>query len=234
MPIFRLTDELTFPPPHLAEDGLLAVGGDLSAERLLLAYSAGIFPWYSEEDPLLWWSPDPRMVLYPEHFHISRSLRRVMKKGTFRFSLDTAFDQVIAACSETPRPGQDGTWIVPEMIAAYGDLHERGFAHSIECWDAESGALVGGLYGLSLGAAFFGESMFSWVPNASKATMATLSAVCAANELKLIDCQLPTPHLLSLGAREIPRAQYLEELQEAMGAATLQGPWTLTVQDDHI
>lgn len=227
MPVFRLTDDIVFPPPHLADDGLLAVGGDLRPERLLLAYSAGIFPWYSEGEPLLWWSPDPRMVLYPQHFHMSRSLHRILKKGTFRFSIDTAFSDVIRACGDTPRPGQDGTWITDAMIEAYAELHRLGFAHSVECWNAESDTLVGGLYGLSLGAAFFGESMFSWEPNASKAAMATLVAFCETNALRFIDCQLPTDHLHSLGARPVPRARFLHELEHAMKEPTLAGPWDL-------
>jgi leucyl/phenylalanyl-tRNA--protein transferase len=235
MPVFRLTDELLFPPPHLAEDGLLAVGGDLSTDRLLLAYSAGIFPWYSEGDPILWWSPDPRMVLHPDHFHCSRSLQRVLKKGAFRFTLDTAFDQVIRACAATPRPGQDGTWINDAMTEAYQQLHARGFAHSVECWNTETDELVGGLYGLSLGAAFFGESMFSWQPSASKAAMAILVDFARANGLRFIDCQLPTDHLRSLGAREMPRRKFLHALEQAMHVPTLIGPWRLPgdMKDSH-
>lgn len=206
MPVYRLTDHVSFPPVHHAESGLLAVGGDLSEARLLLAYRSGIFPWFSEGEPLLWWSPDPRMVLFPNEFHCSRSLARVIRKGAFRVSVDQAFEAVIRACGDTPRPRQDGTWIVPEMVKAYTALHRRGHAHSIECWEGDE--LVGGLYGVALGGAFFGESMFSWRDNASKVAMFALVRAALAWGITLIDCQMSNPHLTRLGAREIPRAQF--------------------------
>ncbi len=223
MPIYRLTEELIFPPVHLAEDGLLAVGGNLSRKRLLLAYRSGIFPWYSDGEPLLWWSPDPRMVLIPEEFHCSRSLLRVVKKGTFRVTLNQAFAQVIHACGETPRPGQDGTWITSEMEAAYIDLHEAGYAMSIECWSGET--LVGGLYGIALGGCFFGESMFSHQPNASKVAAYTLVRAASAWGIPLIDCQVANPHLQSLGAREIRREAFLARLTVGLRAPLSEHAW---------
>src|SRR5262245_5371070 len=166
MPVYRLDERLVFPPAHLAEDGLLAIGGDLSPERLLLAYSQGIFPWYSRSTPILWHSPDPRMVMNPSDLVINRSLRKQLRRRPYELRVDTAFTDVVAGCAQTPRPDQIGTWLVPDMIAAYARLHELGFAHSFEAW--KDGALVGGLYGVSLGAAFFGESMFARAPDASK------------------------------------------------------------------
>lgn len=224
MPIFRLTEELIFPPPHMAEDGLLAVGGDLSRERLLLAYRQGIFPWYTEDQPLLWWSPDPRMVITPESLHVSRRLGRLLRQEAYNVTMDTAFGEVMDACAATPRHGQDGTWITPEMRAAYVDLHEAGYAHSIECWDGED--LAGGLYGVSLGGAFFGESMFSHRDNASKFALARLVRQLAAWGIGLIDCQLPTPHLARLGGREVPRTKFLHQLREALRQPTRRGPWS--------
>lgn len=171
MTIYRLFDEPVFPDPEYADpDGLLAVGGDLSPMRLLNAYSNGIFPWYAEGSPILWWSTNPRLVLIPDEFHIPRSLRRVLNKGTFSFTMDTDFSAVINQCACCPRPEQDGTWIVDEMVEAYTALHELGYAHSVEAW--QDGELVGGLYGVSLGSIFFGESMFYRVPDASKAAFA--------------------------------------------------------------
>jgi len=223
MPVFRLTHDIIFPPPHLAEDGLLAVGGDLSRERLLLAYGNGIFPWYSEEQPLLWWSPDPRMIITPGGFHCSRSLRRTLKQAVFTLTMDTAFAEVINACAEVPRLGQDGTWITPEMREAYVDLHEAGYAHSVECW--REGRLAGGLYGVSLGAAFFGESMFSLASDASKAALARLVWQLEAWGIRLVDCQTTTPHLKRMGGREVPRAVFLNMLRKAMTHPTRQGKW---------
>ena len=225
MPIYQLTNDLAFPPAHYAErDGLLAVGGDLSVERLLLAYRSGIFPWYSEGDPLLWWSPDPRLVFVPREFHVSRSLQRVIRSGRFTVTMDTAFPEVIAACADTRGPGRDGTWILPDMQRAYCALHEAGYAHSVECWNA--GALAGGLYGVSLGAAFFGESMFSRVSNASKVALAALIRHAIGWNFHFIDCQMTTDHLLSLGAREISRRQFLRNLEHALKHETHTGPWT--------
>lgn len=227
MPIYRLTDALIFPSPQLAEDGLLAVGGDLRRERLLTAYGNGIFPWYSEGEPILWWSPDPRMVLFPEEMHVSRSLRRLLRRGRYTLSFDRAFDRIIQACAQIPRRGQDGTWITREMKAAYRDLHQAGYAHSIECW--QEGELAGGLYGVSLGACFFGESMFSRISGASKASLAVLAAQCHQWQFDMIDCQVPHPHLARLGAREIPRTAFLERLRHAVKQETRLGPWQLEI-----
>lgn len=223
MMIFKLSEELLFPSPHLAEDdGLLAVGGDLSVDRLLLAYSMGIFPWYSEGDPLLWWSPDPRMVLAPGEFHCSRRLARSMRQGRFTVTFDQDFARVIKECA-APRRTQGGTWIVPEMQDAYIRLHEEGWAHSVECWQGEK--LAGGLYGVSLGGFFFGESMFSKVANGSKVALASLAAHLDTWDFDLIDCQMHTPHLLSLGAREISGDEFRRRLQVALQMPTRRGTW---------
>lgn len=204
-----------FPPTRLAEtepNGLLAVGGDLSATRLLQAYRRGIFPWYSAGQPILWWSPAPRMVLCPAEFRVSRSLRRSIRRRGYRVSIDQAFASVIRACAED-RPGSPGTWLVPDMLAAYCALHAEGHAHSIEVW--LDGALVGGLYGVAIGQMFFGESMFSRMNDASKVALALLSELALAHPFRLIDCQVYTPHLASLGAREIPRDEFERILAEA-------------------
>lgn len=228
MPLFRLTDDLVFPPPHLAiEDGLLAVGGDLSVERLLLAYRSGIFPWYSEGDPLLWWSPDPRMVLFPDELHVSRSLERVLKRREFTLTMDTAFPSVIQACAEARGPRRDGTWITREMQSAYCALHDAGYAHSVECW--KDGALAGGLYGVSLGACFFGESMFSLATNASKVAFVRLVRQVAAWDFHFVDCQMHTPHLARFGAKEVARNQFLKLLRDGLNAPTRCGRWELEV-----
>ena len=224
MPVYRLIDEIIFPSPEEAEpDGLLAVGGDLSSERLLLAYKLGIFPWYSEGQPILWWSPDPRLVLELEEFHISRRLRQILKKGGFKVTFDKAFKSVIEACASVPREGQDGTWITPEMQAAYIHLHRLGFAHSVESWF--DGELAGGIYGVSLGRCFFGESMFSYKSNASKVALATLVEQLKAWEFHMLDAQVTTRHLLSLGAKEIPRSIFLKRLGEALSFPTVKGRW---------
>lgn len=226
MPVFALSEALTFPPPRLATpEGLLAVGGDLSAERLLLAYRAGIFPWYADGEPILWWSPDPRLVLYPRDFHVSRSLAKVIRRGGFSVSMDRAFEQVIEACAGMRCGGREGTWIVPDMIEAYCGLHRRGFAHSVEAW--QQGHLAGGLYGVSLGRGFFGESMFTRVANASKVSLAALTAYLAAEGFDFIDCQVTTGHLQRMGAREIPREAYLEELRRSLKAPSRVGKWEL-------
>ena len=224
MPVYRLTHELVFPPVYQAEQGLVAVGGDLRQERLLLAYRSGIFPWYSKGEPLLWWSPDPRMVLFPEEFHCARSLQRVIKKGAFEVTLDRAFPEVIRACGAIPRTGQDGTWITPEMEAAYIGLHESGHAHSIECW--ANGTLAGGLYGVASGGAFFGESMFSREKNASKVAAHALVRAALAWGIPLIDCQVANPHLRSLGAREVPRRIFCQLLRAGLRATLREGAWT--------
>lgn len=203
-----------FPPPEqaLAEPaGLLAAGGDLSPQRLLAAYRRGIFPWYSPGQPVLWWSPDPRAVLFPEEFHCSRSLARKLRNGGFTASLDRDFPAVIDGCA-APRTGSPGTWITAEMRAAYLRLFELRYAHSIEVW--HEGELAGGLYGVRLGGVFFGESMFSRARDASKVALAHLVAVCRRNALAVLDCQLPSRHLASLGARAIPRGQFQALLEE--------------------
>ena len=215
MPVFQLSDELIFPPPQLADrSGLLAVGGDLSPERLILAYQMGIFPWYNDDDPILWWSPSPRMILVPDEFHMSHRFRRTLKTNPFDVTVDTAFRKVIESCSVMPREGQDGTWILPDMIEAYCALHARGVVHSIEC--RQEGQLVGGLYGVSLGRCFFGESMFSKVPEASKVALAMLVAIARHHRFVLIDCQMNTPHLARMGAHEIRRKPFLTLLAQGI------------------
>lgn len=223
MPVYRLPDRIAFPPvDHAAKGGLLAVGGDLSPERILTAYRDGIFPWYSEGEPLLWWSPDPRFVLFPEELRISRSMRQFLKKKSLRITFDQAFREVIAACRK-PRPAQDGTWITQEMQEAYIALHDLGYAHSVEV--RQEGTLVGGLYGVSLGRVFFGESMFSIRANASKAALITLVSCLQKAHFDLIDCQVETPHLRSLGARLIPRREFCVLLMESLRYETIRGSW---------
>jgi leucyl/phenylalanyl-tRNA--protein transferase len=225
MPVYRLRADLAFPPPSSAEPfGLLAVGGDLSSERLLLGYSLGIFPWY-EEPPILWFSPDPRMLIEPGALHVSRRLRRTLRQGRFELRLDTAFARVIRQCAAVPRAGERGTWLTPEMIEAYVALHEQGFAHSCEAWQGSE--LVGGVYGVSLGRAFFAESMFHVATDASKAALAALVWQVEAWGFTLFDCQLPTPHLASLGARPWPRARFLAALEHALEKPTRRGRWVL-------
>ena len=203
---------LWFPPlRQAAEGGLLMAGGDLSPERLIYAYSRGIFPWYEEGSPILWWSPDPRCVLFPDKLHVPGSLRRVLNSGRFRFSVDACFGTVIRACAAVPRPGQDGTWIVPDMVTAYERLHELGHAHSVEVWQGEE--LAGGLYGVLIGRAFFGESMFHREPDASKAAVVHLVSWLRERGVEMIDCQQTTPHMLRLGAVEISRAEFILRLR---------------------
>jgi leucyl/phenylalanyl-tRNA---protein transferase len=215
-----------FPPPEQALEepaGLLAAGGDLSPERLVAAYRRGIFPWYSPGQPVLWWSPDPRAVLFPEEFRCTRSLAKTLRNAGFSCSLDRDFAAVIDGCA-APRPASPGTWITSEMRSAYLELHRLGLAHSLETWRA--GMLVGGLYGVRLGGVFFGESMFSRARDASKAALAHLVSVCRRNSLAAIDCQLPSRHLASLGARTIPRSQFQALLREQvrLPAAALAAP----------
>ncbi len=217
MPVYLLDDELWFPPVEEAmPDGLLAAGGDLSPERLLLAYSSGIFPWFNEEDPPLWWSPDPRFVLFPDELKVSKSMQQVIRKNEFEFKINTNFKEVIANCSQVYRKGQPGTWITSEIIDAYTQLHELGYAFSAEAWQA--GNLVGGLYGVMLGKIFFGESMFSKVSNASKFAFIKWVELLKENGIVLIDCQVHTAHLESLGARMIERECFLEIMK-----AVIQG-----------
>jgi leucyl/phenylalanyl-tRNA--protein transferase len=224
VPVYRLSSELAFPPPERAEaSGLLAVGGDLAPERILLGYSMGIFPWPLVEEPLLWFSPDPRTVLEPPALHVSRSLRKRLRQDPFEIRFDTAFKRVVQACAEVPRPGEVGTWITPEIVAAYLRLHDLGFAHSTEAWRA--GRLVGGLYGVSLGGCFFGESMFAVESDASKIAFVHLVRRLAAWEFSLIDCQVHTEHLERFGAREWPRARFLEALGKALERPTSRGSW---------
>ncbi len=227
MTIYRLFDEPVFPDPAEADpDGLLAIGGDLSPERLVAAYAGGIFPWYSENSPILWWSPDPRLVLEPSSLHVPTSLKRVLHSGRLRFSLDTAFSQVIRACASTPRPGQNGTWIVPEMIRAYERLHALRLAHSAEVWNGER--LVGGVYGVALGSVFFGESMFFAEKDASKAAFVLLARWLGARGCTLIDCQQTTAHLLRFGAREISRPEFLRRVGKGLESPVLSGKWSLS------
>lgn len=213
----KLTYNLAFPnPSHASEEGIVAYGGDLSPSRLMLAYRSGIFPWYSANDPILWWSPDPRLILELDEFKVSRSLRKKIPQFEIRF--DTAFSEVIRECSVAPRPGQKGSWIVPEMIEAYETLHALGYAHSIEAY--QNGILVGGLYGVSVGKVFCGESMFAKVSDASKAALAVWVAQLREWGYEFIDCQVPTEHLKSLGAKEISRETFLERLYLASDQKT--------------
>ena len=224
MPVFRLRQELLFPDPDLAEEGLLAIGGDLSVPRLLLAYRSGIFPWYGEGEPLLWWSPPERAVLRPGHLHLSAHTRRRLRQRPFEVRFDTAFEAVIAACATVPRPGQDGTWITGEMRAAYLALHRAGHAHSVEAW--REGELKGGLYGVSLGGAFFGESMFSRESEASRAALQALDARLAAWGFTLIDGQLPHGGLARYGFQGVPRGLFLADLAEALRRPDRVGSWS--------
>jgi leucyl/phenylalanyl-tRNA---protein transferase len=224
MPVYLLTDDLIFPPVHLATpEGLLAIGGDLSPERLLLAYQSGIFPWYSENEPILWWSPDPRLVLYLADLRISRSLKKTIRQGRFRVTMDTSFPQVIKSCGRIRVESGQGTWITAEMEKAYTRLYRLGYAHSVEVWYGDD--LVGGLYGVSLGRCFFGESMFSIMNDTSKVALVTLRDYMKYKKLDFIDCQMPTDHLISLGAREISRNDYLSELYRSLRHPPLLGPW---------
>ena len=212
--IMLLQEDTPFPPVTQAlqhPNGLLAAGGDLSPARLLAAYRLGIFPWFGEGDPILWWSPDPRMVLIPAEFKLSKSLRKTLRRGAYQLRTDTAFEQVMRACA-APRDGQDGTWIQEEMVRAYCELHHLGYAHSVETWMDDE--LVGGLYGVSIGKMFYGESMFSRRSDTSKIALAHLCAQLQRWEFGMIDCQMNTAHLATLGAHEIPRKEFLSQLQE--------------------
>ncbi len=224
MPVFLLNDEFVFPPVELAdESGVIAIGGDLKPERLLLAYKSGIFPWFNENEPILWWSPDPRFVLFPENLHVSKSMRKVLKKQLFEIRYDSAFREVMSSCRKFRLENDDGTWITEEMIEAYYDLYKLGFAHSVEAW--QDGRLVGGLYGICLGKCFFGESMFSLVENASKACLIQLSHDLEKLGFLFIDSQVYTKHLESLGAIDISRAEYLKLLEKGLKSETLKGNW---------
>ncbi|MCK4569438.1 MAG: leucyl/phenylalanyl-tRNA--protein transferase [Bacteroidales bacterium] len=224
MPIFRLNKELSFPDPSLAEDeGILAIGGDLSVDRLILAYANGIFPWPSKGAPVLWWSPDPRMVLFPENFKVSHSLRQLIRSGKYSYTIDQDFTAVIKNCANIPRKGQDYTWITDEMIKAYIKLHREGFAHSVET--RQDGKLIGGLYGVSIGRAFFGESMFFHVSDASKFAIYQLVKLLKHWNFQLIDAQQDTEHMRSLGAINIPRDEFMERLEVAIAHPTYKGNW---------
>ncbi|MDD2605188.1 MAG: leucyl/phenylalanyl-tRNA--protein transferase [Desulfobacteraceae bacterium] len=213
---------MDFPPvDHALNNGLLAVGGDLSPPRLINAYRRGIFPWYGPGDPILWWSPDPRLVLLPEWLHVPRSLRRVLNQKRFAFSLDRDFEAVIRGCAEARR--DDGTWLVPDMVAAYIKLHQAGYAHSLEVW--QQGRLAGGIYGVAMGRCFFGESMFTRIPEASKAGLVMLVRWLARQDFELIDCQVTTEHLLRFGAREIRRGEFLARLAHALRTPDRMGRW---------
>jgi len=214
--MYLLTTALFFPPVNMADEtGLLAIGGDLNTERLLLAYRSGIFPWYNEDEPICWWCPDPRFVLYPSDLKISNSMKTVLQNGRYRFTTNRAFEQVIQNCKAISRPGQDGTWISPAIQKAYTHLYELGYAHSAETW--QDGVLVGGLYGIRLGNIFFGESMFSLKPNASKFAFINYVRQLQKENVQLIDCQVHTHHLESMGARMIPRQQFIDILVENIG-----------------
>jgi leucyl/phenylalanyl-tRNA--protein transferase len=222
-----LDAEDPFPPVEEAmrePNGLLAAGADLSPRRLLDAYRRGIFPWFGDEDPLLWWSPDPRMVLFVDELHVSRSLRKTIRSGRFTVTADRAFSGVMLGCA-APREQQDGTWITTEMRAAYARLAAMGYAHSVESWVDDE--LAGGLYGVAIGRVFFGESMFARVTDASKVAFVALVRHLHRWGFRLIDCQMPTAHLSSLGAREIPRAEFLAEVSRAVAEPPIPSPWTL-------
>lgn len=224
MPVYALSEELMFPHPGLASrNGLLAVGGDLSVERLLLAYSLGIFPWYNEGDPILWWSPSPRLIIVPKSIHVPRSLIKSMKRQCFSVTFDRAFEDVINGCASSGDRAGEGTWLVPEMIEAYMRLHRLGYAHSVETW--QDGLLAGGLYGVSLGRCFFGESMFFSLPDASKTALVTLAAFLASRQFSFIDCQQDTPHMRKMGGRTVSRRHFMQMLREAMDTETLMGNW---------
>ena len=224
LPYFDEKTRVTFPPVEQSTpQGIVMAGGNLSPGMLISAYSQGIFPWYSDGDPVLWWSPDPRCVLFPPDVHVSGSMRKLLRENRFRISFDDNFRDVITACRETPRAGQDGTWITSDMLEAYVKLHERGYAHSVEVW-SDTG-LAGGLYGVSLGSGFFAESMFSWKANASKYALISLSRFMEKMHFGLIDCQVHSPHVESMGARMIPRGEFLDRLKECLKDETKIGSW---------
>ena len=229
MPIFRLSDRISFPPAHFASNnGLLAIGGDLSESRLLMAYRMGIFPWFSEEDPILWWSPDPRLILIPDEIRVSRRLRRVIRQGLFTVSSDVVFDLVIEQCARARVDNGEQTWLTDDMMVAYSRLHEMGYAHSIETW--YEGQLAGGLYGISLGGVFFGESMFTHVTNASKIALVALCHRLQTRDFDMIDCQVTTSHLISMGAKEISRKNFLKKLETSMKQTTDLGKWDVSLR----
>ena len=228
MPVYLLDKELSFPPAEDAnEEGIVAVGGDHSPERLLLAYQQGIFPWPARGYPLLWFSPDPRFALEPASAHVSRSLRKVIRRGDLEVTADRDFSKVIAACAAMPRPQQQGTWITPELQHGYLGLHDLGYAHSIEAW--RDGKLVGGLYGVALGRTFAGESMFATEPDASKVAFTTLLGHLALWGYRIVDCQVHTEHLARFGATMWPRSRFLAEWRAAADERSILAPWALTM-----
>ena len=224
MPVFQLTEQIIFPPPDLAEpNGLLAIGGDLLPARLIEGYRQGIFPWYSEGDPILWWFTSPRLVLFPEEFRISGRLKRYRRTSAMNCTINKAFEEVISACAETRKKKEEETWITGEMTAAYTALHRLGYAHSVECWDGTS--LVGGLYGIALGRVFFGESMFSKASNSSKFAMMHLVSFLSMNHYRLVDCQMTTSHLVSMGAREIDGSHFRQLLEQHIQSMNPDSGW---------
>ncbi|MCG8553493.1 MAG: leucyl/phenylalanyl-tRNA--protein transferase [Desulfobacterales bacterium] len=224
MPLFRLSERIEFPPAWLARpDGLLCIGGDLCPNRLTLAYKRGVFPWFSNSEPILWWSPDPRLVLFPSNIRVSKSLRKIIRKDCFSIRINTAFEQTIVACSHPRQDKPEGTWLVDEMIDAYTTLHKMGIAHSVEAWKGEH--LVGGLYGVSLGKIFFGESMFSRVSNASKVALVALARELARQGFGMIDCQVTSGHLLRMGAQEITRDRFLNLLNHGVEQTVPASLW---------
>jgi leucyl/phenylalanyl-tRNA--protein transferase len=226
MTVFHLSDKLVFPPAEMAEkNGLLAIGGDLSPERLLLAYRNGIFPWYSEGDPILWWSPSPRLVIYPDELKIPARLSRLLRQKKFTVSMDNDFQEVITACATIGARIKKGTWITDDMIEAYSELYTMGYAHSVECWQGEE--LAGGLYGIALGGVFFGESMFSRKPNTSKIALVALVQKLQEWDFDLIDCQMRTSHLVQFGAREISGREFQDVLAISMKRPTKSGKWEI-------
>mgnify|MGYP005839252395 CR=1 FL=1 len=231
MPVYSLGSEPQFPHPNMANDeGLLAVGGKLDTDWLLLAYENGIFPWYNDENPILWWSPNPRLIIEPNAFKVSKSFRRVLKKRDFNIKFDHQFDKVINQCKTIPRNDEEGTWITDEMKEAYINLHQFGVAHSLEVY--EQNLLIGGLYGVSLGKAFFGESMFFKKRDASKVALYYLCRELSKWDFHFIDAQIETEHLISLGAVKIPRTEFLNKLERALNHPTCQGKWTKTIENE--
>lgn len=223
MPIFALNEEIKFPAVELAEEnGILAIGGDLSPERLIEAYSNGIFPWYSQDDPIIWWTPDPRFVLFPGEVKLSRTTKQVVRRKIFEITYDKSFITVITECQK-PRKSEQSTWITGEMLDAYIKLHNSGLAHSVEAW--KDGKIAGGLYGISLGRCFFGESMFTLESNASKAAFVTLVSKLQELNFLIIDCQVYTDHLKQFGARQIPRSDFIKHIKKGLQHKTLIGNW---------
>mgnify|MGYP002381525456 CR=1 FL=1 len=225
MPIYLLTDNLIFPPINGAEDGIVAIGGDLSVERLLVAYKSGIFPWYSENEPIVWHAPEQRFVLMLSQIHISKSMHRVLNSNKFKITFDENFEFVINQCANITRKDQQGTWILPEMINAYTELHKKGYAHSVEIWKEDT--IVGGLYGVSIGRCFFAESMFHTESNASKFALIKLSAFLKQHNFTFLDAQVFSEHVATMGAHEIPRNEFMNLLKDELNYPSLIGKWSV-------